>query len=165
MSEIAKNTRDPRNGLTPRIVTGIWIPVTLLLALIVIELAVSLGLNNGKLVYSLDDPYIHLALAENIFNGHYGVNTLENSAPSSSPIWPFLLAPFSFLSFFEYVPLIINLLASLLTLFFIHWTVRIVIQPKSNQKRNVVSAILICIPIPITNLVRLIFTGNLFDYI
>lgn len=64
--------------------------------------------------YTLDDPYIHLKLAGNILRGHYGFNVSEVSAPSSSIIWPFLLAPFSRFSFYEYVPLFINMISSLI---------------------------------------------------
>lgn len=61
--------------------------------------------------YTLDDPYIHLTLAKNIWNGFYGINTGEASAPSSSILWPFLLSPFSiFGRYFEFFPLFINLL-------------------------------------------------------
>jgi hypothetical protein len=48
---------------------------------------------DGHFVFSLDDPYIHLALAESIAHGHYGINLDAPSSPSSSVIWPFLLAP------------------------------------------------------------------------
>lgn len=65
--------------------------------------------NDGHFVYTLDDPYIHLALAENIWRGHYGVNLSEFSAPSSSVIWPFILAPFAQI---EWAPLIINMIVS-----------------------------------------------------
>lgn len=60
-------------------------------------------------VYSLDDPYIHLALARQILHGHYGINPGEFSAPSSSILWPFLLAPFAFTRLVEFLPLVINL--------------------------------------------------------
>lgn len=60
--------------------------------------------------YTLDDPYIHLALARNILLGNYGINVSEPSAPSSSILWPFLLVPFAKLplAIFELVPLAIN---------------------------------------------------------
>ena len=60
-------------------------------------------------VYSLDDPYIHLALARQILHGHYGINPAEFAAPSSSILWPFLLAPFAFTRLSEFLPLAINL--------------------------------------------------------
>jgi hypothetical protein len=65
--------------------------------------------------YSLDDPYIHLALAQNILHGHYGLNTGETVSPSSSILWPFLLAPFSESGAREWVPLAWNILFSLAT--------------------------------------------------
>lgn len=43
-------------------------------------------------MYTLDDPYIHLSLAENLLRGHYGVNLDEVASPSSSILYPFLLA-------------------------------------------------------------------------
>jgi len=70
---------------------------------------------HGELIYTLDDPYIHLALARNIAAGHYGINAGEYSAPSSSILWPVLLVPFVGLPFGEYAPLLINSLALLLT--------------------------------------------------
>ncbi|WP_430938562.1 hypothetical protein [Rhodovulum sp. YNF3179] len=65
----------------------------------------------GRLIYVLDDPYIHLALAENIARGHYGINLSEPSSPSSSVLYPFLLAPFFALGLREVPPLLIALLA------------------------------------------------------
>lgn len=70
----------------------------------------------GHFTYSLDDPYIHLALADNILHGNYGINPDEPSAPSSSILWPYLLAPFAVLgSLFEYVPLFVNIVCLLLS--------------------------------------------------
>ncbi|MEY4763966.1 MAG: hypothetical protein RI907_639 [Pseudomonadota bacterium] len=54
--------------------------------------AVSVGWADGAAVYSLDDPYIHLALARSIQQGGYGINPGEWASPSSSPLWPWLLA-------------------------------------------------------------------------
>ncbi len=72
-------------------------------------------LADGHFVYSLDDPYIHLAVAEKLAHGHYGINALEVSSPSSSVIWPFLLVPFSGTPFHPYLPLVWNLLAGLIS--------------------------------------------------
>ncbi len=52
-------------------------------------------LGGGHFTFAVDDPYIHLALAKQIGRGHYGINSGEFAAPSSSIIWPFLLAPFA----------------------------------------------------------------------
>jgi hypothetical protein len=69
------------------IAVGIW-------GLLVLGiLAGMLALPHGAIGYTLDDPYIHLALAERIALGHYGINLGEVTAPSSSILWPFLLLP------------------------------------------------------------------------
>ena len=67
--------------------------------------------NGGHFTYALDDPYIHLALSEGIAHGHYGINAGEPASPSSSVLWPFLLAIFGRFSGQIYVPLVLNLLA------------------------------------------------------
>lgn len=93
-------------------------PVALLLVSI-------LALNGGTLIYTLDDPYIHLALAKQIFSGHYGINPSEFSAPSSSILWPFLLAPFTLLGpAMLLVPLALNVLFSYLTFTQLTWLLR-----------------------------------------
>ena len=85
------------------------IPGVLVAIPLVILLLLVLWTTNGHFTYTLDDPYIHLALARNIWHGHYGINASEFSAPSSSILWPFLLAPFSVSGrLFEYVPLVLN---------------------------------------------------------
>ena len=72
------------------------------------QLGSILFLNHGIFTYGLDDAYISLRMAENISHGNYGINAGEYSSPASSILWPFLLAPFSFMPFFIYVPLILN---------------------------------------------------------
>lgn len=52
----------------------------------------ALMLTDGRLIYTLDDPYIHLAVAESILDGEYGINPGEFASPSSSILYPFLLA-------------------------------------------------------------------------
>lgn len=86
-------------------------------ACVVLYLAVVVGLlfailhrDDGVFTYTLDDPYIHLALAENLAHGHYGINPGEASSPSSSIVWPFLLAPFARMAWSEYLPLALNVL-------------------------------------------------------
>lgn len=86
-----------------------FVPVALLV------LAV-LAINGGTLIYTLDDPYIHIDLAKRIFGGHYGINPGEYSAPSSSILWPFLLTPFTPLGpLMLWVPLVLNIIFSFLT--------------------------------------------------
>jgi hypothetical protein len=90
------------------------------LLLCALEVLAILHTNDGSFFYSLDDPYIHLALAEEIFNGNYGVNPHEVCAPSSSILWPFLLVPFAPFSFFVFVPLVYNILSALGSILLLH---------------------------------------------
>lgn len=80
--------------------------------------AVAFALAYGALViaiaspasfYTLDDPFIHMALAENIARGHFGVNLGEVSNPSSSILWPWLLAASERLGVMLWAPLAINI--------------------------------------------------------
>jgi hypothetical protein len=79
--------------------------------------------NAGHFTYALDDPYIHLALAENIAHGHYGLNPQEYSSPSSSILWPILLVPFVSTKFHPYLPLLWNILFGSVAAALIAWTV------------------------------------------
>jgi hypothetical protein len=80
-----------------------------------LELAAILWLDGGSFVYTLDDPYIHLALAAQLRHGHYGINAGELAAPSSSLLWPLLLAPFGDSAALELLPLALNAFLCLAT--------------------------------------------------
>ncbi|RXH57210.1 hypothetical protein [Granulicella sibirica] len=86
------------------------VPVAFYLVLVVVLVAGVLATTHGHFVYALDDPYIHLAMAENLAHGHYGINAGEFSSPSSSIVWPFLLVPFAETPVHVFVPLALNLL-------------------------------------------------------
>jgi hypothetical protein len=97
----------------PNVLTSSAVPCALVLAILMI--AATWARTRGDLTYSLDDPYIHLTLARNIFHGNYGINPGEYASPSSSILWPFLLAPFSALPFAVWVPLAINVVCYVCT--------------------------------------------------
>lgn len=80
-----------------------------LLAVMLCLLAACLVLNDGQFFYTLDDPYIHLALAERIGRGHYGINDGEFASPSSSVLWPFLLVLPAYFPWGHLVPLMANM--------------------------------------------------------
>lgn len=126
-------------------------------ALIVIELLAILQLNGGRLIYTLDDPYIHLALSESIARGHYGINLGESSAPSSSILWPFLLAPFAGQPFHEYVPLAINLICAFASIVLL----QLIIQRMVTAESAVAWPALLLVTLAAVgfNFVGLIFTG------
>ncbi len=89
----------------------------LLWAGLAICLAICLGSSGGHLVYPLDDPYIHMAMAKNFAqHGVWGVTRYEFSFSSSSPLWTALVsAAFLVFGTSVWAPLVINaILASLL---------------------------------------------------
>src|SRR5213594_2619498 len=90
---------------------GLLLALGVLAGCVLAELIAILRLNGGHFTYTIDDPYIHLALAERIRGGHYGINPGEPSAPSSTILWPFLLAPFAGSGIAEYLPLLIGIAA------------------------------------------------------
>jgi hypothetical protein len=139
----------------------LFIPLSVFLVIILAEIITILLLNSGLIVYTLDDAYIHLALAENIIRGHYGVNLGEFSSPSSSIFWPFILAPFSRLSFGYYIPLIINVCSSTGTLIVFWLIVKLIFLKENthNQKMNNTVVLFTILLIVSTNLIGLIFTG------
>ena len=134
----------------------LYIGVVFLLCLIAAELIFILKLNNGLLVYTLDDPYIHLALGENIRHGHYGINTGELSAPSSSILWPFIIAPFSS---FEYAPLIINIAASIAIIFIFTQILDASLNTERMKTKNLFTSAIVALFILTTNIVGILFTG------
>ena len=79
---------------------------------IAILILTSLIENGGVFSYTIDDGYIHLAIARHIQEGLYGINTGEFSAAASSILFPFLLALVpSKIPGWEFLPLLINVLS------------------------------------------------------
>jgi hypothetical protein len=73
-------------------------------------------INSGTFLYTLDDPYIHLALSDQIRHGNYGLYPGTHAAPSSSILYPFLLAPASGTRLHPWLPLVLNLCGLIFTL-------------------------------------------------
>lgn len=154
-----------------------FLPFVILAAALVWEFFAMLAYTDGRFVYSLDDPYIHLALAERLAAGHYGINLGEASAPASSVLWPFLLAPFAATPFFEYVPLILNVIIAFATLWLYQVIVRYIFAPSLgtegeaaqekvfgwgaalNPRGELLTLVLMILLIPATNLFSLPMTG------
>lgn len=81
--------------------------------------SLSLRQNQGHLVYALDDPYIHMAMAKNFARyGVWGITRYGFTSSSSSPLWTLVLSLLYLIAGVnEAAPLIVNiLLATLLVL-------------------------------------------------
>lgn len=93
------------------------IAVLLWSALFAAELAAMVAQCDVRFVFTLDDAYIHLAVADQILSGGYGVNAGEFSSPSSSIIWPYVLALTEAMHLGPFGPLLINAAAACATVF------------------------------------------------
>ena len=91
--------------------------LSLWLLLFAIELIASFLLCGHRLILTLDDPYIHLAVADQILAGGYGVSAGEFSSPSSSIIWPYLMALTEALHLGACGPLLVSAAAAAATIF------------------------------------------------
>ena len=82
-----------------------------------------IGRNDGHLVYALDDPYIHMAIAKSLaLDGVWGVSRYFFSSSSSSPLWTLLLAGSYYLfGVNEIAPLLWNMIFAVACIFFIFY--------------------------------------------
>jgi hypothetical protein len=114
--------------------------------------------NGGQFAYILDAPYTHLTLAQNILQGTYGLNLGEPSSPSSSILYPFLLAALSLLHLGQYPALLIAL-ASTLAVALLAYAVA---EEAGIEVERIPTAQLLLLTVSATlafNLVGLAFTG------
>ena len=83
----------------------------------------SLKLNQGHMVYALDDAYIHMAIAKNFArHGVWGVTPYQFTSTSSSPLWTFLLsAVFFVFGVNNITPLVFNVLFATVLVFALGW--------------------------------------------
>jgi len=86
-------------------------------------LGVSWWLNERTLVYSLDDPYIHLAMVRTWLRSQtIGISPGQFAPASSSPLWTaWLLGCVKLVGLRDQVPLVLNLVCSLATLAVFFW--------------------------------------------
>ncbi len=117
-----------------------------------------LRLNHGTFTYSMDDPYIGLALSDQIRHGNYGMNSGLPAAPSSSILYPLLLVAASGTTFHPYLPLIINILALFVTLVII-WRLFVYLRLAQDAFGVVVQAIALLLLALCLNMIGVVFTG------
>ena len=88
------------------------------LASLVVALRSALRLTDGRLIYALDDSYIHMAVARTFAeHGIWGCTPFHFSSSSSSLLWTFGLGvAYRVLQVSDWTPLLTNLAFALLTL-------------------------------------------------
>lgn len=102
------------------------IALTTFLSAIFVLVFISTRNTDSIFLYTLDDPYIHMAIAKNLVNsGIWGVTKNEFTSCSSSPLWGLLIS----LSFFTFgvkdvIPFILNVFFSILTAFVVFKFIR-----------------------------------------
>jgi hypothetical protein len=92
--------------------------VTLFLVPCAAALRAGMRGTEGHLIYSLDDAYIHMAVAKNLaHHGIWGCTPFHFSSSSSSPLWTLLLgAAYRVFGVRDAIPLVLNVVLVLLTL-------------------------------------------------
>ena len=102
------------------------VAVAILWASVALIARASMARTRGNLVYALDDPYIHMAIAKNMArHGVWGVTEHRHTGSSSSMLWSLLLW-LAYLLFgpSELAPLILNLLFATGLLAGAYWILR-----------------------------------------
>lgn len=126
-----------------------------LLVLFALEFGATIAVTDGRFYYSLDDPYIHLAVSEQIRALSYGLNPGELSTPSSSLLWPILLAVTAGTPIHDSTPLVLNMSAAMLTAWLLLRLVRRIVGAGSTRL-NVLTVVMLMICF---NWVGVVFTG------
>ncbi len=135
-------------------------PMVLVLAgVILLALFLSiLRLNNGTFIYTMDDPYISLALSDQVRHGNYGINAGLHAAPCSSILPPLLLVAASGTPIHPYFPLILNCLATFATLVVI-WRFLVHLRLAQDTFGWVAQAAAVLLMAVCFNLLGVVFTG------
>jgi len=116
----------------------------------------SLEKTSGHLIYALDDPYIHMAVAKNfVQHGIWGVTRYGFSSATSSLSWPLLLAAcYALFGVHVWTPFILNCIFTHMLMWFIY-----IILRKNNIKPLFSFIVLLCVLFA-TPLPSLIFGGQ-----
>ena len=117
-----------------------------------------LKLNNGTFIYTMDDPYIALALSDQIRHGNYGIDAGLHCAPASSILFPFLLTPASGTPLHPYLPLILSWMALFATMA-IMWRLFKYLRLAEDTFGIVAQAIALLLLAICLNLIGVVFSG------
>jgi hypothetical protein len=125
---------------------AILIPLYILLS--VVLFFITIRQTGGALIYTLDDAYIHMALAKNLaMHGVFGVTADHFTACSSSPFWIFLLsAIYVLVGVHTWPPLALNFLFGLI---FIVTACEILLRSGSSRWSTIVVVTALCLFVPL----------------
>ena len=100
--------------------------MVILWTIIAILLVISIKQNQGRIVYAIDDAYIHMAIAKNFAqNGVWGITKYGFSSSSSSIFYTLLISVIYLLTGVnEVTPFILNVIFATLTIFLVFIIVR-----------------------------------------
>ena len=108
-----------------------------------------LRLTDGQLVYALDDPYIHMAIARNLAHfGEWGVTPGRFEPASSSPLWTLSLAGvYRLFGVSDGAPLVMNMLVGVAVILLLDRLLRPMIV-SSAVRGAIALAVGLAIPLP-----------------
>jgi hypothetical protein len=131
----------------------LWTTILLYAGVFAIQLFEVFRVTQGQQLYPLDDVYIHAAVAKNLLLHHiYGVTSFRYSFPSSSILWPFIVAlGFALVGVRAWVPLALNVLFSILFLAFADRLLK-VLAPSISPRLRFACLFLLVLGVPLVGL-------------
>src|SRR5574341_2136772 len=104
--------------LSQRVSWPLLLSASVFLASAVLAVHAAMRWTDGRLIYSLDDAYIHMALAKNLaHHGVWGCTPFHFSSSSSSLLWTAVLAAaYRVFGVRDAIPLVLNAALALATL-------------------------------------------------
>lgn len=144
----------PTRGAHPRTIVMRHWPLWLALGALWISTAILQYLASAKtaghLIYTLDDAYIHMAMAKNLaLHGVYGVTRYEFSSSSSSPLWTLLLAFVEVVfGVHEAIPLVLELVVSSCILVAVYFFLKDVLRNRISMMLTLL-AVVFFTPLPL----------------
>lgn len=101
----------------------------------------------GRLIYVIDDPIIHLSVADNLLgHGTWGVEPGQFQSASSSPLWTLLLVPLLLVVPIadEWLPLLLNVVSGVALLAVLSWHQR-VLRPGRKRPLDAVCVVVLVV--------------------
>lgn len=116
---------------------------------------ITVSRTGGSLIYTLDDPYIHLAIAKNFAQrGIWGITQYEFTSCSSSTLWTFLISCLYFVFGVKtLIPFMLNIIFASLT------AITVFAFVKEFTENIIIQTSVLIIILFLTPFVSVVFTG------